>query len=761
MNKHDIKAKIHMGYFIPLLLSFPKLLIYIGHVILWLIESPLYTFRYLDSKLKQVLNTKVVLSIPTIKWNFPKLNLILPIKNFLIDLCLFFYKIATFPFFMLKVIFSRSMLIFLSGVVFASIFIYTPFVAYQWFRELPKPDLLSIEANSVRRSTKFFDRNKKLLYEIYIDKNVEPVKLDQVPQQLIDATLAVEDSEFYSHPGFRLNSIIRAFKANLTNESFQGASTITQQLVKNVLLTLDRTWERKIKELALSVLVERKYTKNQILEMYLNNISYGGNAWGIQSASKRFFNKDINDLTLSEIALIAGLPSAPSAYDPFTNLNLAKDRQKYVLDRMLDLEKISILEYEAALSDPIVLAKNIEYIKAPHFVSLVRKDLEEKYGRRYVELSGLEVITTLDLDLQEKVEQIVREEVEKGKALNFTNASSVVLDPKTGEILAYVGSVDYFKESWGAYDVASSYRQPGSSIKPITYALALEKGYTAATLIDDSPVTYKNPSETYKPVNYDGRYHGRVSLRAALANSYNIPAVKLVRALGPDNMVSLAKSMGLKNWELDGSYGLSVTLGGKEARLLDMSNAYATLARGGVYKSTTGILSIEDSFGYKVENIYTPNEQRVISASTAYIISSILSDNGARTPAFGSNSALVIPGRQVAVKTGTTDFKKDNWTLGYTPSYAVGVWVGNNDNTEMNPRLASGLTGAAPIWNRVMKELLVNKNEAFAIPDEVVAQQDKSCGNKVEYFAQGSKIPNNLCKTEDSNEQNDKKISLN
>ncbi len=642
----------------------------------------------------------------------------------------------------------RRFLIFFSGVLFAVIFLLIPSHVLVWLHDLPNPDLLV--TRQIPTPTRILDRNGRLLYEIFIEKRYEPVKIKQIPQHMIDATIAVEDAQFYTHAGFEPKSMLRAAKSTFVDNNLQGGSTITQQLIKNVLLSPERTISRKLKELVLSVAAEARYSKAQILELYLNNISYGGSAWGIQSAAQKFFAKNVWELDLAEAALLAGLPTAPTTYSPLTgNFEVAKQRQKYVLDRMKDLGYITKQEAEDAYAEELIFAPQTEYIRAPHFVAYVRKDLEERFGKNFVDLGGLTVTTTLDLDLQEEVQRIVKEEVEKNARLKISNGAAVVLDSKTGEILAYVGSIDYFKENWGAFDVITSYRQPGSSIKPVTYALALENGYTAASILKDEPVSYKIKGQPdYTPRNYDGKYHGNVTVRQALSNSYNIPAVRLAKALGPDNIVAFGKRFGLTNWEVDGSYGLSVTLGGKEVRLLDHTNLYAALARQGNYLEPTPYLSIVDGMGF---DVYKDERQpqKVINEGTAYILWSILSDSVSRLPAFGPNNYLDIPGKTVAVKTGTTDQIKDNFTLGFTPSYTTGVWVGNNDGTPLDRSLASGLSGAAPMWNRIMTLVLKDKgDEKMVMPSNVFMKYDESC-KKSEVFIKGSKVPDHLCAVKD------------
>jgi 1A family penicillin-binding protein len=640
--------------------------------------------------------------------------------------------------------FFMKLRIFTFGMLFSFTFIFVPYQIWVWYTQLPSPGLL-VEYGK-NRSTKILDRNGRLLYEIYVDRKYNPVTLKEIPDHVVHATLAIEDDQFYTHRGFRVDSIMRAAKATVLEDDLQGASTITQQLIKNVLLTPERTISRKVKELVLSVLVETKYSKNEILELYLNNIAYGGTAWGIESASQKFFGKHVWDLSLAESTMLAGLPTAPSVYSPLRDKDVSKRRQKLVLDRMVLLGYISEEEAKGAFGQKLEFASQADYINAAHFVAHVRSILEEKFGERYVGFGGLTVTTTLDLDLQEKVQEIVRRGVEKSSHLSISNGAAIILDPKTSEILAYVGSVDYFGGSWGAYDVITAFRQPGSSIKPITYALAFEKGYTPASIISDTPVKYVSFDEVYSPINYDGRFHGDVTLREALANSYNVPAVKLIKNVGVDDMVSLGRNLGLRGWEVDDSYGLSVTLGGKEVRLLDHANVYATLARGGVYKKPTPFLSVKDLYGYELYKPDVNTQRQVISEEVTYLISNILSDNHSRTPAFGAHSSLVIPGRNVAVKTGTTDLKRDNWTLGYTPSVVVGVWVGNNDNSPMNQYLASGLSGAAPIWSEIMRMILENKkSEFFAIPEGVIIKIDPECGGRAEVFVKDSNIPEHLC----------------
>lgn len=642
-----------------------------------------------------------------------------------------------------------------------SLFLVTvPAVLYSWFLTLPSPEMLAKKSPPL--PTRIVDVKGRLLYEIYQDKVADPVSIDKVPAHLINAVLAAEDANFYSHDGVEPVAVIRAAYQSLVKDNLQGGSTITQQLVKNVLLTPERTISRKTKELVLSIMAERTYSKDQLLEMYLNNISFGGVAIGVQAASQKYFAKNVSELSVSEAALLAGLPGAPTSYSPFLDFEAAKSRQKYVLDRMRTLGYLTDSQYEEELNRELHLADQKVFIRAPHFVAYVIDQLKEQYGERMLYTGGLTVKTSLDLDLQDQVAGALQDEIAKnGPKLNISNAASMVIDVQNSTILAYAGSIDYFKESWGSYDVLRAQRQPGSSIKPVTYSLALTKGFTAASVLNDSPVRYSQVgSPDYVPVNYDGKFHGNVTLRQALANSYNIPAVKLAAVLGPKNIVEFGKMLGLSSWNVDDAYGLSVTLGGKEVTMIELISVYATLAREGVHKDLNSIISVESASGDYLYAYKKQEGDRVLSNEVAYIISHILSDNSARSAAFGLNSGLNIPGYSVAVKTGTTDNKRDNWTFGYTPSFVVGVWVGNNDNTAMNRNLASGLSGASTIWNRITTHVLKNTayyQKDFDMPDGVYVMVDKNCNGKSEVFIKGANNPSTLCPKEKEDNKDEKR----
>ncbi len=626
---------------------------------------------------------------------------------------------------------------FLLGALTTTI-IFLTYQSYLFVKALPSPD--NIGKVNYPLSTHIYDRNGVLLYEIYRDQNRTQVSLDSLPKYVVQATIAIEDKDFYRHNGIALiGGMLRAFKENILNRNIQGGSTITQQLVKSALLTPERTVERKVKEIILALWAERLYSKDQILEMYLNQVPYGGSSYGIEEAAKTYFGKSAKELSLEEAALLAGLPQAPSVYSPYSNPKAALKRRNEVLEAMTKQGYIDEkLKVSSQNSELVVLPPKTSII-APHFVFYTKSELESYYGIERVEEGGLKVTTTLDSEIQKQAEQILSEELEKISYLNVTNGAILVTRPSTGEILAMVGSADYFYQPWGAFNVTTALRQPGSSIKPIMYSLALQNGYTAASILDDNPVIFKSPgADSYQPVNYDGKFHGKVPLRYALANSYNIPAVKVLNAVGVNKFIDHAQKLGIDTWHDRSRYGLSLTLGGGEVTMVDMAEAFGTLANRGYKLPLSYSLKIQDNSGQTIKEL-RPFKIREMDPGISYIISDILSDNQARTWAFGPGSALEIPGYKVAVKTGTTNDKRDNWTIGYTPEFLVAVWVGNNDNSPMNPYLSSGITGASPIWNRVMSHLLKNYAEGnhwYEKPDNVV---EKTCffGRK-EYFIKGT-----------------------
>lgn len=590
------------------------------------------------------------------------------------------------------------------------------------FRDLPSPNL--IRERSPKVSTKIYDRQGRLLYTIFKDQNRTLVPLSDVSPTLIQATLAIEDADFYNHWGLSFRGITRAALHNLRKETLHGGSTITQQLVKITLLSPERTWKRKLREGVLALAVDSQYTKEEILYYYLNEVNYGGSVYGVEEASRWYFDKSASQLSLAESAFLAGLPRAPSTYSPFgPNPHTGFERQKEVLSRMEEVGAITAQQREAASQEQLAFRSGSYDIQAPHFVMYIRSLLAERFGEDMVSQGGLEVYTTLDLDVQASAEAALAKELERLGKLKVSNGASMVSDPRSGEILAMVGSKNYFDaQNDGTVNVTLSKRQPGSSIKPITYAVAFEKGFTPSTMIDDTPVVYTSPgAPPYAPKNYDGRFHGKVSLRESLGSSYNIPAVRLLVDVGLESMVSKARAMGISTWDDASRFGLALTLGSGEVTMYDMMQVYGTFANDGLSVPLNPLIAVRGYDGkvlYSnpcVQSVEPCNARRTLSQMAAYQITSVLSDNQARTPAFGPRSVLVIPDQEVAVKTGTTNSLRDNWTFGYTEDRVVGVWVGNNDNTPMSA-VASGVTGASPIWQNIMKSQIGSESRRFALP---------------------------------------------
>ena len=619
---------------------------------------------------------------------------------------------------------------------------------------LPSPDKV------VRRegfSTKILDRNGKSLYDIFDNERRTPIKISDMPLYLKQATVAIEDKNFYEHNGFDVLGTLRGLSRLITRGYAQGGSTLTQQLVKNVLLTSERSALRKIKEFVLSVQIERKYSKDEILQMYLNEAPYGGTAWGVESASETYFGKNAKDLNLVESAILAGFPQLPSRYSPYSSTPKAYvERTTSVLRRMREDGYITKDQENAALVElpDFKFQTKGSSFKAPHFVQYVQKILEDRYGVSVIEQGGLKVTTTLDLELQEKAQEIVFEEISNVEKQRITNGAAVVLNPETGEILSMVGSKRFDDPDYdGQVNVTVALRQPGSSFKPFTYVTALKEGYTASTMVMDVPTTFPGTGgqPDYNPVNYDGKYRGPVQLRYTLGNSLNIPAVKFIAMVGIKDVLETAYEMGITSLpptkETLARVGLSLTLGGGEVRLIDLTGAYSAFFNGGTKAEPIAILRVEDNNGKVLEEITPKKQKKVLDPQYAYIISNILSDNSARSDAFGVNSQLNISGRQIAVKTGTTNDKRDNWTIGGNPQRAVGVWVGNNDNSPML-NVASGVSGASPIWRRIILEALSGMDPVtFTAPEGIVtAEVDKVSGKRAhdgfpsrpEFFAKGS-----------------------
>lgn len=613
------------------------------------------------------------------------------------------------------------------------LFIFAAGILVILLSSLKIPDFHSFEDRKIENSTQIYDRTGEiLLYDIHQDVKRTNVPFEQMGSNIKNATIAIEDAEFYTHNGVKITSTIRAIFSNIFHIGIGGGgSTITQQLVKNTLLTTKRSYIRKIKEWVLAIKIDNSMSKDKILEAYLNEIPYGGNVYGIETASKTYFNKNAADLTLAEAAYLASIPQSPTTLSPYgRNKNKLDARKNLVLSRMLQLKLISKEEYDKAKSEIVTfIPQAILGIQAPHFVFWIKDYLEQKYGTDMVENRGLKVTTTLNADLQAKAEQIVKEgALQNEKDWNGSNAGLVAIDPKTGQILTMVGSRNYFDKAIdGNFNIATATRQPGSSFKPFIYATAFNKGFTSDTVLFDLPTEFQSTcnaygkalpghsqQDCYMPDNYDGKFRGPMSLRNALAQSINIVAVKLFYLAGLSDSLKTAENMGISTLKGIDQYGLTLVIGGGEVSLLDMTSAYGIFANNGIRNPYTGILKVEDSSG-KILEEFQPKTQEVLPKNTALTISDILSDEEARVPTFGKNSVLYIPNRDVAVKTGTTNNNKDAWTIGYSPSIVVGVWAGNNDN---KPMKKGGAAVAGPIWNKLIIEALKTiPSESFEKPD--------------------------------------------
>ncbi len=576
-------------------------------------------------------------------------------------------------------------------------------------RDLPTPE--GIVRRTVSQSTKIYDRTGKIvLYEIHGEERRTSVELKDIPNYLKQATLTAEDRNFYQHHGFSLTAMVRALLVNfLKGTKAQGASTITQQFIKNAILSNEKSYVRKIKELFLAYQIERRFTKDEILRFYLNEIPYGSNAYGAEAAAQIFFRKSVKDISLPEAAILAALPKAPPYYSPWGNhLEDLLARQHYILDGMAEQGYITKDEATAAKKEKLNFQPRRESIIAPHFVFYVKEQLANLYGDRMVEQGGLKIITSLDVAKQQLAEKAVEENLNLIKRYRGSNAALVAIEVATGQILALVGSVDYFNNDiQGQVNVALRPRQPGSSFKPVVYATALSQGFTPETLVYDVATNFKTDTEPYSPKDYDGKERGPIDLRHALAGSLNIPAVKLLYLTGINNVLNTADALGYTTLKDRSRFGLSLVLGGAEVKLLEHTAAFATLARDGLTKPTVSILKIEDSQGNVLQEFHNSAGKKVLEVEPVRELTSILSDNAARSYIFGANNRLVLEDRPVAAKTGTTNDYHDAWTVGYTPDLAVGVWVGNNDNQAMS-KGADGSVVAAPIWQKFFSEAVKN-----------------------------------------------------
>lgn len=585
-----------------------------------------------------------------------------------------------------------------------------------WYsKDLPDPN--NLQERAIAQSTQIYDRTgEHLLYEIHGDQNRTLVKLEELPEYVVWATLVLEDRNFYSHHGFNLKGVLRSLISNIFRGTKVGGSTITQQFVKNSILSPEKTYTRKLKELILSVQIERKFTKDQILQLYLNEIPYGSTNYGIEAASQSYFGHSARELTLAEAATLAALPQSPTYY--LNEQDVLKGRRDYALDQMAELGYITQEEADAAKAEEFKIRPRVDNIQAAHFVFYVKQVLTEKYGERAVEQGGMKVISTLDYEKQEIAERAVREQVEsKGESLGLSNGALVAIDPKTGQLLAMVGSKDFFDEEIdGQVNVALSPRQPGSSFKPFVYTQGFIEGYTPDTILWDVFTSFKTAIKPYEPHNYDGAEHGPITVRTALQGSLNIPAVKMLYLAGIDDVLDFAEKLGYTTFGDRSRFGLSLVLGGGEVKLLEHTAAYGVLAAEGKKHDITPILKVEDSWGKTLEEWKENEGTTVLSPEISRTITNVLSDNNARAYVFGTGSYLQLGERPVAAKTGTTNDYRDGWTLGYTPSLVAGVWVGNNDNSEMH-RGVGGSVGAAPIWNQFMREALEGSEiEYFTAP---------------------------------------------
>jgi 1A family penicillin-binding protein len=634
----------------------------------------------------------------------------------------------------------RIVVTFLAVIVFVAALGFASVMAlYAYFaRDLPDPGALS--RRQLFQTARIFDRSGKLLQEVNDPQGGRRilVTVKDVPKHMRDATIAAEDSSFYDNPGFDPRAVVRATYQWIRSGSPQsGASTITQQLVKNTLLGPEQTAERKIKEAFLAMELTRRYSKDQILEMYMNEILYGNRAYGVEAAAETYFDKPARDLTLAEASFLAGLPQAPSYYDPYTNMQAARERQRYVLDQMVSTRAITANEREAAANAPLKLApaNQVPPREAPHFVTYVRQLVEQRFGTEALFREGLQITTSLDLDLQHLAEKSASAHIAEIKARNATNAALVAIEPASGEVRAMLGSVKFDDPAIdGQVNIALAPRQPGSTLKPFTYLAAFKKGWSPATLVWDIATTFPGG---YKPNDFDNKFPGPMTVRDALAQSRNIPAVRALQFVGIPEMLATAHRFGINDLRQPERYGLSVTLGGGEVKLIDLTYAYSVFANGGQQAGAdipadrqdpafrqldpVSILKVNNAAG-KTLYEYKPRSVQVEDPRLIYQVTSILSDNKARQPTYGASSPLVLPNRAAAVKTGSTDEYKDSWVVGYTPELVTGVWVGNTNNTAMKDVL--GVAGAGQIWNAFMTGALASSPPSQFKPPQGVQQGD-------------------------------------
>ena len=638
---------------------------------------------------------------------------------------------------------KRTALKIILGVFLFFVFCFL-FLFIYYAKDLPRPEVFTERPFIL--PTKIYDREGKvLLYQIYGEEKRTVVPLSQVPDNLVKAVIAAEDANFYHHFGLDFKGILRAILRNVKiGEPIYGGSTISQQLIRSSFLTLEKTAQRKTKEIILTLELERRYSKEQILEFYLNQVPFGSNAYGVEAASQTYFQKTVSDLSLAQAALLASLVKGPSYLSPYGSHRAELfARKDYILERMEKDGYITSEEMETAKKEPLEFAGIRQAIKAPHFVLYIKEYLESKYPDYFLQEKGLKVYTTLDWELQEAAEIIVQEGVKNNQSYHAYNASLVALNPQNGEILAMIGSADWYATSSYPFGCETSQdgclfdpkfnvatlgeRQPGSSFKPFAYAESFRDGLTSQTVLWDAKTEF-NPNCTstavqekdeyglgcYHPKNYDDRFRGQVTLREALAQSINVPSVKVLYLAGLQDTINLAQNLGITTLDQPQSfYGLSLVLGGGEVKLLDMVSAYGVFATRGLSIPPVSILKIEDSQGNIIEE-NKKTQKRVLEAQVCDLVNDILSDNEARTPIFGPRSLLYLPGYQVAAKTGTTQDFHDGWTIGYTSSVVAGVWVGNNNNSPMLKE--PGVVLAGPIWHKFIKKALEKYPSAESFP---------------------------------------------
>jgi len=609
-------------------------------------------------------------------------------------------------------------------ILLASFFLFTG-IFFVWVSTFKIPALESFSERAIVESTKIYDRTgETLLYDVNQNLKRTVIPFEEISRHIKNATIAIEDQEFYQHNGIKPTSFLRAILINTTSFEFsQGGSTITQQVVKNSLLSSEKKISRKIKEWVLALKLEKVLNKEEILAAYLNEIPYGGSLYGVEEASQAFFGRGAREVSLAEAAYLAALPKAPTYYSPYgNNREKLEERKNLVLSEMFQNGFINEKELETAKAEEVVFKpREINSLKAPHFVFFVLEYLEKKYGKDAVERGGLRVKTTLDYSIQEKAEKIARTyALENKDKFNAENAAFVAEDPRTGEILLLVGSRDYFDEEIdGNFNIATSpNRQPGSTFKPFVYAQAFMRGYTPETVVFDVKTQFStycavenrtSEGDCYSPENYDSKYRGPVSFREALAQSINIPSVKVLYLAGIKNSIDLSRRMGITTLSNSDQYGLTLVLGGGEVSLIDMVSAYGVFANEGIRNPYVAILEVRDRSGKLLEE-FEQKPQKILEPEIALTLSDILSDNEARAPSFGQTSFLHIPDRDVAVKTGTTNDYRDAWIIGYTPSVVLGAWAGNNNNSPMEKRVAGFIV--APMWRALMDEILAR------LPDE-------------------------------------------